>query len=162
MDYQFRTIGKKCAKTGTELVPGSTCHSVLVEENGELLRFDYSDEGWAGPPPGTVGMWKSVVPKPAEPKRAPLDTNALLSCFEQMTEAGDPSQEKLRYILALLLLQKRRLRLDGSRQEGAESYLQLAGNQDEGAYEVRDLHLSDAEMHGLEQELNAHLSQEWA
>lgn len=162
MEYQFKPVGKKCAATGADLVPGSVCHSVLVEEGDELSRLDYSEAGWKGPPPGTVGTWKSVVPKPAEPKRAPLDTNALMTCFEQLTEQADPAREKLRYILALLLLQKRRLHLDGSRQEGSEEYLQLSGSQGEGAWEVRDLQLNDQEMHVLQHELTAYLEAEWA
>lgn len=162
MDYQFKTLGRKCAATGAELAPGKTCYSVLIEDDGELTRLDYSEEGWKGPPPKTVGTWKSVVPKPAETKRQPLDTNALMTAFEQLAEDADPSREKLRYILGLLLIQKRRLHLDGSRQEGSDEYLQLSSAQGEGAWEVRDLQLTDEEMHDLQRELTAYLESEWA
>ena len=160
MDYQFKPLGKKCAGTGAELPPGSVCYSVLVEEAGELVRLDYSKEGWKGPPPGAFGTWQTTVPRRAEVKRAPLDPAALLTCFEQMTEEANPAQEKLRYILALLLLQKKQLRLEGSRQEGEEEYLQLAGSQG-GAYEVRELQLTDDELQELQQQLTAHLMAEW-
>ena len=162
MDYQFKTLGKKCATTGTDLAPGSRCYSVLIEDDGELTRLDYSEVGWKGPPPKTVGTWRSIVPKPAEPKRMPLDTNALVNCFEQLQEEADPAREKLRYILALLLIQKRRLHLDGSRQVGADEYLQLSSTQGEGAWEVRDLQLSEEEMHDLQRELTEFLDSGWA
>jgi hypothetical protein len=161
MDYQLKLRSRKCAGTGQELVPGSICHSVVIERNGELLRLDYSEQGWPGPPPGTVGVWKGIVPRPVEVKNAPLDTHALMSYFEQLNEEASPATEKLRYILSLLLLQKKRLRLDGERQDGEIEYWQFAGVKGEGAYEVRAFQLSDAEMDDLQRDLSAHLAREW-
>ncbi|MBI5761673.1 MAG: hypothetical protein HZA46_24450 [Planctomycetales bacterium] len=161
MDYQLKLRSRKCAGTGQELVPGSICHSVVVERNGELLRLDYSEQGWPGPPPGAVGVWKGIVPRPVEVKNAPLDTHALMSYFEQLNEEASPATEKLRYILSLLLLQKKRLRLDGERQDGEIEYWQFAGVKGEGAYEVRAFQLSDAEMDELQRDLSAHLAREW-
>ena len=162
MEYQFRPIGKKCAGTGAELVPGSVCHSVLVERaGGELDRLDFSEAGWKGPPEGTVGYWKCQVPKAAEVRREPLDTNALMTCFDQLTEEANPARDGLRYILALLLMKKRRLRLETSRLEGEEEYLQLAGAQGEGVFEVRDPHPTDYEIQQWQRELNVYLASEW-
>lgn len=161
MDYQFRPIGKKCAATGRDLVPGEVCFSALVEENGDVHRLDYCEQGWAGPPAGSIGVWKCVVPRPAETRRERLDTNALMSCFEQLSEQGQPEREGLRYILALLLIKKRRLRLEGSHPDGREEYLQLAGSQGEGAWEVRDLQPDDAEIQKWQRDLNVYLASEW-
>lgn len=162
MEYQFRPIGKKCAATDEDLVPGSACYSVLVEKDGELQRVDFSENGWKGPPEGALGVWKCVVPKPAEVRHEPLDTTALMTCFEQLTEEASPAREGLRYILALLLVKKRRLRLEGSRTEGEDEYLQLAGAQGEGAYEVRDLDPSDQDIQQWQRELNVYLASEWS
>lgn len=162
MEYQFRPIGKKCAATGQDLAPGSVCHSVLVEKDGQFQRLDFADKSWSGPPPGTVGQWKCVVPRPAEVRREPLDTNALMTCFEQLTEEMNPARDGLRYILALLLVKKRRLRLEGSKVEGDEEFLQLSGAHGEGAWEVRDLHPSDEEIHQWQRELNVYLASEWS
>ena len=162
MEYQFRPIGKKCAATGADLIPGSQCHSVLVERDGELLRLDYSEQGWTGPPPGTIGAWKCFVPKPVEVRHEPLDTSALMRCFEQLTEEASPAREGLRYILALLLMKKRRLRLETSRLDGDDEYLQLAGAQGEGACEVRDLSPTDEEVQQWQRELNVYLASEWS
>ncbi|HTI52167.1 MAG TPA: hypothetical protein VL475_14490 [Planctomycetaceae bacterium] len=161
MEYQFRPIGKKCAATGEELAPGSLCHSVLIERDGELQRLDYSEKGWSGPPEGAIGVWTCQVPKPLEIRHEPLDTNALLRCFEQLSEEANPAREGLRYILALLLMKKRRLRLDSSRTEGADEYWQLSGAHGEGVWEVRDLQTTDEEVHQWQRELNVYLASEW-
>ena len=85
-----------------------------------------------------------------------------MTCFEQLTEEASPAREGLRYILALLLVKKRRLRLEGSRAEGEDEYLQLAGAQGEGAYEVRDLNPGDEEVQQWQRELNVYLASEWS
>jgi hypothetical protein len=161
MDYHLKPIGKTCAATGAELVPGSTCYSVLVEKDGEFVRVDYSPAGWSGPQEGVVGYWKCVVPHPVQNTAKPLDADALMRYFEQLGEDPNPAQEKFRYVLALLLLQKRRLKVDGSRQDGDIEYLQLSGCRGEGTFEVRDPQLADDEIQQIQQGLNAHLTTEW-
>lgn len=161
MDYHLKPIGKTCAATGSELVPGSVCHSVLIERDGQLVRLDFSEAGWTGPPAGTIGLWKCTVPENEQPKAKPLDTEALMRYFEQMSEDGNPAQDKFRYVVALLLLQKKRLKLEGSRFDGETEFLEFIGSQGEGPYEVRDARLADGEIQQLQQELNAHLTSEW-
>ena len=157
MEYHFKPLGKTCAATGRELVPGSLCHSVLVEQNGQMVRFDYSDAGWTGEPEGTVGYWRCLVPQSSEAKARPLDADALLRCLEQLSEEANPAQEKFRYVLALLLLQKRRLKLEGSRRDGDIELLELVGSQGEGPFEVRDHRLSNEEIEQLQRELHGQL-----
>lgn len=162
MDYQLKPIAKTCAATGEQLPPGGRCHSALVEQNGKLIRFDYSDEGWNGPPTGTIGFWQSIVPEEIEAQVKPLDADALMRYFEQLCEDANPAQDKFRYVVALLLLQKRRLKLEGSRRDGEIEYLELLGSRGEGLFEVRDQHLTDDEIGQLQQALNVHLATEWS
>jgi hypothetical protein len=157
MDYQVETISKTCHATGEDLVPGSVCHSVLAHKEGKLTRIDFSQAGWNGPPDNTVGHWKSLVPHPETTKKKPLDADALLQYFEQLTEDANPARETLRYVLALLLIQKRRLKLDGSRYEDDVPFLELTGSHGEGPFQVRDQHLDPAEIEQLQHDLDAHL-----
>lgn len=161
MDYHLRPLGKTCAATGEVLRPGSVCYSALVERNGQLHRVDYSEAGWSGPPEGMVGQWKCVVPAESENKPKPLDPQALMRYFEQLAEEANPAQDRMLYIMALLLLQKRRLKLEGSQKEGEIEYLQLIGIHGEGPFLVRDQQLSETEIEELQTALNAHLSTEW-
>ena len=61
----------------------------------------------------------------------------------------------------LMLVKRRRLRIEGSRTAPDGSYLQLAGVQGQGAWEVRDLNPTDAEVDQWQEELNAYLASEW-
>lgn len=161
MDYHLKPLGKACSSTGKEFVPGETVHSVIIEQNGQLIRFDYSQDGWTGPPEGAVGEWKSQVPEPAVQGAKKIDPDALMQYFEQLYEAPNQVQEKFLYVLALFLVQKRRLKLDGSREEDKMSYLQLSGTHGEGAFEIRDQNLEESEIEQLQNQLNTQFYEDW-
>src|SRR5690348_3940660 len=116
-----------CAGTGEELEPGSLCHSALVESNGELTRLDFSEAGWVSPPAGLVAHWRCQVPEPTASTKKSLDVDDLMRQFEQLNEEASPSQDKFRYVLALLLLQRRRLRLDGTKTIDDQEFLEVTG-----------------------------------
>ena len=162
MEYQLKPLGKVCAGTGKLLVPESQCISVVVDDGHELKRLDFSQAGWQGSPVGTLAQWQCTVPKPVDVKKRLLNPDALMNYFDQLTEAGDPLQEKLRYILAILLMHKKRLREEGARRSGEDEFLQFTATQGEGAYEVRNFHLSDEEIAELQESLTAHLAVEGA
>jgi len=157
MDYRIKPIGKTCAATGEPFSPGQSVHSVLAERGGETVRLDYSEEGWQGPPEGTIGYWRAVVPPPENEKPKPLDAETLLEHFQLLLEDANPAREQLCYVMALLLLQKRRLSLDGSRIDGEIAYLQLSGSRGEGPFEVRDQQLSAEEIASLQGHLTDQL-----
>ena len=157
MDYHLKPMGKTCAATDALLEPGTLVHSVLVERDGETIRLDYSTQGWDGPPEGTIGHWRSLVPEPEAERPKPLDPDGLLEQFERMTEDANPAQEKLCYVIALLLMQKRRLQLEGTRRDGDIAYLQFIGQRGEGPFEVREQQLTGEEIASVQSSLNQHL-----
>ena len=144
MDYHVKPLGKTCAATGKPLVPGSVCHSILVERDGSLVRLDFSEEGWTGPPPNHLGYWTVDVPPAADPRKTRINPEAAL-----------------RYVLALILLQLRKLKLENVRFDDDDEVLELSGVHGEGQFEVRNYHLDDAETQKLQAELKLQLAMEW-
>ncbi len=158
MDYSFRQVGRTCAATGAALTPGSICRSALVERDGRLERRDFSAAAWTGPPEGALGHWRCRVPLPAVAKTRVFTADELLAEFERLEDAGHEQVRKLRYVLALLLLQKRRLELDDTRSEDDADYLVLVGTKGEGPFEVRDEKLPPDEIAAVQRELTAALT----
>ena len=76
MDYHVKRVSRNCATTGRELTPGEVCHSVLLEQDGQFVRLDYSEEGWSGPPPNAVGVCKSTIPEPVAVKKKSTPTRS--------------------------------------------------------------------------------------
>jgi hypothetical protein len=161
MDYHFKPPSKTCATTGRPLTPGSLCHSVLMEKNGVLTRLDYSQEGWQGPPEGHVGYWQTIVPVTHDPREQRLDPDTAFRYFEQLCEESSPTTERQRYVLALLLLQHRKLKLDGTQTGDDGDMLELNGKHGEGPWQVHNLELPEAEILQIQAELKVHLATEW-
>lgn len=161
MEYHFRPLGKTCAGTGKPLEPGTEVVSVLVDQGSELVRLDFSPDGWQGPPEGTLGQWRCEVPAADRVDARNIDPDAMLAYFEQVLEDANPAQEPMAYVLALHLLQRRRLRLEGARIDDDYQYLQLAGSRGEGPYEVRDQQLADDQVQRLQAEIHIALQSEW-
>ncbi len=161
MEYRFRPITKTCAGTGKPLVPGAMCYSVLVERNGQQERLDFSDEGWQGIPDDAVGFWRCQVPAAEGQSQTITDPEVLLKHFEILTESPNPMQEKLAYVLALSLLQKRRLKLDGTTSVDGVEFLELSGTRGEGPYLIRDQQLSAQDISEARRAIDQQLLSNW-
>ncbi|QDU81839.1 hypothetical protein Pla110_35900 [Polystyrenella longa] len=158
MDYKLRPIGKNCAASGEPLEPGSVCFSVVVERQGVFVREDYSEQAWDGPPENAVGFWQSVVPDLERGKPKVLDAEALMQYFEQLSEEGNEAVEKNRYVIALMLLQKRRMTVEDSRRDGNEEFLICSGKQGEGPFEIKNFSLPEEEVRLMQDQLRASLA----
>ena len=116
MEYEVQRSTRQCSVTGREFAPGESYYSALVEQNveqgAELRRLDYSIEAWQGPPPDSVGWWKSQCPdqNARSPYWAPNDV--LLDFFDRLAE--QPDNQDMRYVLALLLVRRRVMRFEES------------------------------------------------
>lgn len=157
MDYQFGAPGKVCAASGKPLGPGDKCISALVEQSGRLMRLDYLEAHWPGEPPHTVGSWKFQIPEATAQQQRIIDVDSLFRFFEQLVEDANPGYDRMRYVVALFLLQRKRLKLDGTRQEDGQDLLVFLGSRGEGPYDVVDQQLTADEMSALEAEMKTQL-----
>jgi len=115
LDFEVQRCSRHCAATERELQPGDLCYSVLEINGAEVVRKDYCAEGWHGAPNGAFGWWKSRVPEPTAKKIKLAPNDVLLELFEHLAERSD--QSDLRYVLALLLVRRRVLRVDMNSEE---------------------------------------------
>jgi hypothetical protein len=114
MDYEFQTCTRRCAATGRELAPGEAYYSALVPDGEGWRRLDYAVEAWQGPPPEALGWWKSQRPDVRRAHWAPNDV--LLDFFDRLE--GQAENQDLRYVLALLLVRRRVMRLEETQSAG--------------------------------------------
>jgi hypothetical protein len=110
LDFEVQRCTRRCAATERALEPGDVCYSVLEIEGAAVIRKDYCGDAWNGPPEAAFGWWKSRVPEPTAKKIRLAPNDVLLELFEKL--ADQPEQQDLRYVLALLLVRRRVLRVD--------------------------------------------------
>ncbi|MEM6911413.1 MAG: hypothetical protein AAF555_07490 [Verrucomicrobiota bacterium] len=113
--WNLRRRGTRCAITEEAFADQQIIVTALFEdpESNDLLRRDYSEEGWAERPSQDrpFSSWRSEFkadpPKEEAVQVVPHDPESLLRA---LIEQDDPLTENARYILAVMLERKKLLR----------------------------------------------------
>jgi len=117
LDFEVQRFTRRCRQTDRQLEPGDVFYSVLVADGAKVVRRDYSEEAWEGPSEGTIGWWKSQVPDIHSTKMHWAPNDVILHYFEQLQD--DAEKADLRYVLGLLMIRRRIVRLESTEDEGA-------------------------------------------
>ncbi len=107
---------RTCSVTGRELVAGEKCFTALIDEAGKYGRRDYAAESWDGPPPGTVAFWAGRVPASERPRKPTFNEELLVDWFHHLADRTEPDRVRFRYVVALLLMRRRRLKFEDATQ----------------------------------------------
>ena len=135
IDFEVTHCSRQCAASGRTLAPGETYFSTLQMEAGKPVRRDCSVEEWRGAPEDAIAWWKAAVPRgdASKPKLAPQDV--LLNLFAELAE--QPAEADFRYVLGLLLIRRRILKLEETRRDAAGEVMVLECPRRNETYELR-------------------------
>ena len=110
LDFEVQRCTRRCAATDRELKPSEPFYSVLIQEGAEIIRKDFSAEGWQGPPEKAIGFWKSEMPDPSARKLHWAPNDVIRHYLRQLLEQG--TDQDTAFVLALLILRRRLMRLE--------------------------------------------------
>ncbi len=135
LDFEITHSTRQCAASGRTLAPGEPYFSTLHMENGAPVRKDFSAAEWRGAPEGAIAWWKSRVgvTDSSKPKLAPQDV--LLNLFTEL--ADRPNDLEFRYVLGLLLVRRRIVKLNETRRDELGELLVLDCPRRNEQYELR-------------------------
>lgn len=153
MDYQIQPNTRRCALTGRELRPGERYYAALAEENHQFVRRDYCAEAWRGPPEGVFSFWTGRVPPPQENARPVFDDDLLEECFHRLEGQTDPGRINFRYVVALLLVRRKRFKLEGTEKTDGGEALVLKPARGGDRCRVVDPRLTEDEMRQVQDEV---------
>ncbi len=118
--YELGRFSGVCASTQQPIESGDEFIAALVDavdESGHpvLRRIDYASVAWAEGvrPEALVCFWKSVAPEPGEKRQTFVDDETLLEMVQRTDSETDARRCAFRWILALVLLRRKVLKLDG-------------------------------------------------
>jgi len=152
-DYQIQPNTRHCAATGRELRPGEKFYSVLLQEGGKLIRQDYAAEAWRGPPEAAFSFWCGRVPAAEQGRKLPIDDDLLADCFQRLEGHAEPAQMNFRYVVALLLMRRKRFRFEEARVEDGQEVLRMRCARTGAQYDVHNPRLSEDEMIAVQDEV---------
>ncbi|MBN1360482.1 MAG: hypothetical protein JW993_07820 [Sedimentisphaerales bacterium] len=109
----------ECCGTGRKIEPGEEYFGALVEGEQGLERRDFSAEYWDSAKPEVFCFWKSRLASPDEKKELFVSDEMLMAFFERLAHETDSEKVNFRFVLALVLMRKRRLKYDATKMDGA-------------------------------------------
>lgn len=126
-DWKFAGRQGVCCATGREFSEGEPVFSLLAVEEGTLARRDFSREAWSeleeGARPAGAVWWRTRHREGRAARK--LDLGSIEGLFGALEAAEEQLLVELRFLLALVLLRKRRLKLVRSRREEGQEWLVL-------------------------------------
>jgi hypothetical protein len=117
IDYEVQRCTRHCAASGRELEPGEAFYSTLTAEGAQVVRHDFAPEAWQGPPEGVLGWWKSQMPARNAKKLHWAPNDVMLELLESLE--AQPDKWDMRYVLALLLIRRRVVRMEETEKDAA-------------------------------------------
>lgn len=132
--YESARPTRVCAATARPFEAGERYVATLAEspESEELVRFDFASHAWAAgarppAPHRLIAVWRTTASGQQRGISGLLGEEELLQLFEGMEPAEEGRAAVFRYLLALLLMRKRVLRIVDQRVgEHGRPVLQLA------------------------------------
>jgi hypothetical protein len=153
LDYQIQPNTRRCSVSGRELCPGERYYGVLLEEGGKFVRKDFSVEAWQGAPEGAFSFWMGRLAPPQSKRRPPIDDEMLMECFQRLEGQLEPNRIRFRYVVALLLMRRRRLRFDETQRDGGQEILLLRCARSGARHAVVNPGLTDEELATVQEDV---------
>src|SRR4029079_1923924 len=122
-NYEIHGPARTCAASGRELRPGDKVFSVLWEEADRFVRKDYAAEAWPGPPNRAIAWWVGQIPETGRHAKPTINDDLLVDCFEHLADTTHASKLRFRYVVALLLMRRKRFRFEDARSQGEQETL---------------------------------------
>ncbi len=133
-NFDFKKSNRKCSVTGRDFEIGEEYVSALMQTDDELQRVDFGMEQWNESPEECIGWWKLRVPDLDKGRVYWAPRNVLLAYFEHLVDQSEANDTQ--YVMGLLLVRKRILRMVDSVTGEAEQWIVLNDSQQKKNYEI--------------------------
>jgi len=155
-----RPLGK-CIITGQSIPPGEKFMTALRETELGFERVDVSLAAWPQFPHGdAIAYWQVTMPHPEQKRKLLVDDAALVELFERLAGATERSKVDFRFVLGLILIRKRLLVYETSRQDGERDVWVVRPKGREDRLDLLNPRLDEARIAEVSQQMTAILNQE--
>lgn len=152
-NYQIHGPARTCTATGRELKPGERVFSVLRDDAGQFVRQDYASEAWPGPPENAVAWWAGRVLEAGKRAKPVINDDLLVDCFEHLTETSDPGRLRFRYVVALLLMRRKRFKFEDASKKDDRELMVVRDVKAGRKHEIVDPLMTEPEMDSVRDEV---------
>ncbi len=143
----------QCYGTGRKIEHGEDYFGALVETGEGLQRRDFCVDYWESEKPDVFCYWKTRLPHPNQKKQIFVDDEMMLAFFERLEKETEQEKVNFRFVLALVLMRKRRLKYDATRFEDDKEIWRLRIAGDKQIVEVVNPHLDEEQIEQLSSQI---------
>ena len=104
----------QCYGSGRKIEYGEEYFGALVRTDEGLQRRDFCADYWESEKPEVFCYWKTKLPHPDQKKQLFVDDQMLMAFFERLEKETEQEKINFRFVLALILMRKRILKVDSS------------------------------------------------
>ena len=148
-EWKINKPSGQCSGSGKTIEFGQEYYAALVETDEGLQRRDFCTDYWEKEKPDVYCYWKTKLSSQDGKKQLFVDDDMLMAFFERL--AKDSEQEKInfRFVLTLVLMRKRILKYDSTRNEDGNEIWRLRVVGEKEFVEVTNPHLDEAQIEQL-------------
>ncbi|UCE99124.1 MAG: hypothetical protein JSV82_08070 [Planctomycetota bacterium] len=143
-----------CHGTDKQIKYGEEYFAALVETEEGLQRRDFCADYWEEKRPDVFCYWKTTLAAPDKKKQIFVDDEMLMAFFERLAEETEQEKINFRFVLALILMRKRRLKYDSTRTEDGKEIWRLKLSGEKQLVEVINPHLNEEQIEQLSTQLS--------
>jgi hypothetical protein len=153
-EWRIHRREPSCARCERAFAEGDRIFSMLYLEGERLRREDHCEACFEEPaePEGELLFWRTRHSLDRRARFA-VDFEAIEELFLALEGVREPARRELRYLLALLLLRKKRLKLVGVRRQPSGETLCVRRPRRQEEFEVLVFELDSARVSSLQAEL---------
>lgn len=126
MEWNLHSRSTLCQSCGKGFSDQDVYHTLLYEEKTEYDRLDVCEQCWtyqysqgANNKKGFISHWQGVFLVPASAPEA-VQQETAETLLRKLLERNDPSEQAARYILAVMLERKKRVKVKAQQREGTD------------------------------------------
>ncbi len=142
-----------CSGTGKKIEYGEEYFAALVETDDGLARRDFCSQYWQEHKPDVFCFWKTKLAEQDQKKHIFVDDEMLMAFFERLAEETEQEKINFRFVLALILMRKRRLKYESSEKKNNQEIWQLRIAGGKEIVDVINPHLTEQEIEQLSSQL---------
>jgi hypothetical protein len=159
--YEVARARGQCVVCQTQIPPQQPLMAALHETPTGFERLDVCLNCWEGfDKADLVGFWKTSMPLVEQKKRLFVDDEVLCQLFERLHDTAEPAKLNFRFVLGLILMRKRLIVYESSRNDGAKEIWQVRFKGKEEELDLLNPRLDESQILDVSNQLGEILNEE--
>jgi len=152
-DWEINKPLGHCYGTERQIQPEEEYYAVLVETDQGLERRDFCLEYWQQNQPEVYCYWKTKMASLGKKQQLFIDDEMLMAFFERLGHETEQEKLNFRFVVALILMRKRRLKYEASLTQDGKEIWSLRVTGDKRIVEVLNPGLDEHRIEDLSSQL---------